>query len=467
MTVVFCGIMPHPPIAVPAVGGDESAKIAVTRQAMRELGQRLKASGAATLVMISPHAAVFGDAIAINGLPETRGDLGRFGAPQAAVNCRYNKELADEISWQAEDLGLPVAEIDQKIAKRLGVDLSLDHGFTVPLYYLRQAGVDLPLVPCSIGLFAPEKLYAFGVAVQRAARATDTKVAVIASGDLSHRLTPDAPAGFDPVGQQYDRAVQELIKQPDVLGLLALSEDFCERAGQCGHRSITMMLGALDGLAVRSEVLSYEGPFGVGYLVAELVPTGADAARELLPQLQERRQKLLAEQHSRESYPVQVARQSLASYLQGQWQDPAGYRVPPEFAGRAGAFVSFKKNGRLRGCIGTTAPTRPNVVQEVAYNAVSAGTQDPRFYPIRPDELDELTVSVDVLMPPEPVDGLHQLDVKKYGVIVRAGNKSGLLLPDLEGVDTPEQQVAIARQKAGIAPDEEIRLERFAVIRYK
>ncbi|MEG6523376.1 AmmeMemoRadiSam system protein A [Desulfotomaculum sp. 1211_IL3151] len=467
MTVVFCGIMPHPPIALPEVGGVESDVIMATRKAMSELGQRIKASGAETLVMISPHATVFGDAIAINASPQTRGNFAAFGAAQVALRYQYDQEMGSEIGWQAQDLGLPVAEVDPKLAAKLGIHLELDHGFLVPLYYLEKAGVHLPLVPCSMGVFAPDKLYRFGVAVKRAAEANETKVAVIASGDLSHRLTPDAPAGYDEKGIVFDQAMVSLIKAMDVAGLLSLEEDLCERAGECGLRPIAMMLGALEGLAVNSEVLSYEGPFGVGYMIASLTPLGPDSAREMLETLQQNQKKKLEKMRSQEGYLVRVARQSLESYLKGQWQDPAGYEIPKEFAGAAGVFVSFKKGGNLRGCIGTTAPTRPSMIQEVAYNAVSAGTQDPRFYPVRLDELDELNVSIDVLMPPEAIDDLAQLDVKKYGVIVRKGTRSGLLLPDLEGVDTPQQQVDIAKQKAGIGPAEEVELERFEVIRYK
>ena len=466
MTIVFCGVMPHPPIAVPEVGGAEAKIIRATCEAMTELGRRIKDSGAKTLVMISPHATVFGDAIAINALPETRGDLARFGAPQTALSYQYDQGLGREISWQAEDLGVPVAEIDRKVADRLRVDLELDHGFMVPLYFLQQAGVKLPLVPCAMGVFSPDKLYAFGVAVKQAAEATKTKVAVIASGDLSHRLTADAPAGYDPRGKEFDQAIEAHIRSLDVLGLVNLEEDLCQRAGECGLRPLIMMLGALDGTAAKSEVLSYEGPFGVGYLVAALHPVGPDSNRELLVRLGQDKKKALEHLRSRESYLVQIARQSLESYLQGQWKKPESYDVPQVFAGQAGTFVSFKKQGNLRGCIGTTAPSRPNVVQEVAYNAVSAGTQDPRFYPIRLDELSELTVSVDVLMPPEPIENMDQLDVKKYGVIVRRGGRSGLLLPDLEGVDTPQQQVEIAKQKAGIGPQEDVKMERFEVVRY-
>lgn len=467
MTVVFCGIMPHPPIALPEVGGVESDVIMATRRAMLELGQRIKASGAETLVIISPHATVFGDAIAINASPQTEGNFAAFGAAQVTLSYKYDRELGSEIGWQAEDLGLPVVEVDPKLAAKLGVNLKLDHGFLVPLYYLERAGVHLPLVPCSMGVFAPDKLYSFGVAVKRAAEANETKVAVVASGDLSHRLTTDAPAGYDEKGKEFDQAMVSLIKGMDVAGLLNLEEDLCERAGECGLRPITMMLGALEGWAVKSEVLSYEGPFGVGYLIASLTPMGPDPTREMLETLQQDRKEKLEKRRKQESYLVRVARQSLESYLRGQWQEPAGDEIPKEFAGAAGVFVSFKKGGNLRGCIGTTAPTRPSIVQEVAYNAISAGTQDPRFYPIRLDELDELSVSVDVLMPPEAINDLAQLDVKKYGVIVRKGARSGLLLPDLEGVATPQQQVDIAKQKAGIDLAEEVELERFEVIRYK
>ncbi|AEF93157.1 AMMECR1 domain protein [Desulfotomaculum nigrificans CO-1-SRB] len=466
MSVVFGGIMPHPPIALPEVGGAEADKVMDSRQAMLDLGQRIKQSGAEILVLISPHAPVFGDGIAINISPQTRGNMGQFGAAQVSFTCRYDPKLGTEIGWQAEELGIPVIDLDEQIARQTGINLQLDHGMMVPLYFLRQAGVELPLVPCSMGIFSPEKLYSFGVAVQRAAEALGSKVAVVASGDLSHRLTPDAPAGFDPRGKEFDQKIVALIKSLDVTGLINLDEDLCERAGECGLRPIIMMLGALDGLAVKSEVLAYEGPFGVGYMVAALEPTGRDQTRRLLASLQQERKQKLAQLRAKESYLVRVARQSLTSYLEGHWKDPASYDVPEEFARGAGAFVSLKKNGHLRGCIGTTAPTRANVVQEVAYNAVSAGTEDPRFYPVRLDELDELTISVDVLMPPEPIDGVDQLDVKKYGVIVRRGARSGLLLPDLEGIDTPEQQVAVAKQKAGIGPDEPVQLERFEVVRY-
>lgn len=169
---------------------------------------------------------------------------------------------------------------------------------------------------------------------------------------------------------------------------------------------------------------------------------------------------------AKESAPVVLARRSLEHYLARRELLSPPTDLPDVPQGEAGVFVSLKKGGELRGCIGTFEPTQPTIAQEIIRNAVSAGTQDPRFWPVEPDELPELAVSVDILSAPERVDSLDDLDPQKYGVIVRRGRRSGLLLPDLEGVDTVAEQVGIAMQKAGIAPEEEIELYRFSVTRY-
>ncbi|MCJ7522288.1 MAG: AmmeMemoRadiSam system protein A, partial [Dehalococcoidia bacterium] len=146
---------------------------------------------------------------------------------------------------------------------------------------------------------------------------------------------------------------------------------------------------------------------------------------------------------------------------------PQPSELTPEMRGKAGVFVSIKKHGQLRGCIGTFEPDKSNVAQEIISNAVSSAIRDPRFLPVVAEELPDLTYSVDVLTTPEPVESEKELDPKRYGVIVEKGKRHGLLLPDLEGVDTVEQQIDICRQKAGIAPDEQVKLYRFEVKRYR
>ena len=163
---------------------------------------------------------------------------------------------------------------------------------------------------------------------------------------------------------------------------------------------------------------------------------------------------------------VELARKTVETYVK-QGKTPHPKELTPEMRQRAGVFVSIHKLGELRGCIGTIEPRKDNVAKEIIANAVSSASRDPRFPPIAPDELDQLDYSVDVLTTPEPIESQDQLDPKRYGVIVEAGFKRGLLLPDLEGVDTADYQIEICRLKAGITPDEPIKLYRFEVRRYK
>jgi len=168
-----------------------------------------------------------------------------------------------------------------------------------------------------------------------------------------------------------------------------------------------------------------------------------------------------------ESAYIRLARETIENYIkQGKIITPHP-GLPEEMINqKAGVFVSLKKNGNLRGCIGTFMPTQKNIAQEIIKNAISAAVDDPRFSPVTASELGDLTISVDVLSPPEEISDISELDPKKYGVIVSSGYKKGLLLPDLEGVDTAEEQVNIAKRKAGIYPDEKVKLCRFEVKRY-
>jgi len=164
---------------------------------------------------------------------------------------------------------------------------------------------------------------------------------------------------------------------------------------------------------------------------------------------------------------VKLAKETIESYVQFGNEPPLPDPLPDDMEQQAGAFVSLHDDaGNLRGCIGTIEPTQPSLAMEVIRNAVAAATRDPRFSPVEPHELTGLDVKVDVLMPAEPVADPKELDVKRYGVIVESGWRRGLLLPDLEGVDSVEMQVGIALQKAGIRPDEEYQLQRFEVKRY-
>jgi hypothetical protein len=171
---------------------------------------------------------------------------------------------------------------------------------------------------------------------------------------------------------------------------------------------------------------------------------------------------------AKELHPiVRLAKETVESYVREGKQVGALTELMPEMRERAGVFVSIHKQGELRGCIGTFEPTKENVAEEVMANAISSATRDPRFPPVAPSELDDLEYSVDILTKPEPIKDVSQLDPKRYGVIVQSGFRRGLLLPDLEGVDSVEEQIAICRLKAGISPNEPITLYRFEARRFK
>jgi AmmeMemoRadiSam system protein A len=164
---------------------------------------------------------------------------------------------------------------------------------------------------------------------------------------------------------------------------------------------------------------------------------------------------------------VELAKKSIETFIrENRIIDPPD-NLPPEVHGKAGVFVSLKKHGELRGCIGTYSPCRESIATETIGNAISAGTKDPRFPPVRADELAELSYSVDVLSSPEKIKHVGELDPKKYGIIVVSGFSRGLLLPDLEGVDTVKEQIHITKMKAGILPGEEVEIYRFEVRRYR
>jgi len=345
----------------------------------------------------------------------------------------------------------------------------------VPLWFLsRVVETPIPLLHLTYGMLSGPVLFRIGQAIRRAADHIGRRVAFIASGDLSHRLLASGPYGYDPAGPVLDHQIVQALSgnwqdQAEKLAeLFRLPHETLDHAAECGLRSLQVLIGFLDGDAIEGTCLSYEGPFGVGYGVCLFrePPEGASSRPSLLPLIMKERDQI----HSgkpKEAHPfVRLARQSLTHYLQTGDRMKKPENLPDElFRQQKACFVSLKKDGELRGCIGTLRPATGSLAQEIISNAVSAGVHDPRFPPVSEDELDDLTVSVDVLSASEPATR-SMLDPHVYGVIVRYGSRSGVLLPDLEGVDTVEQQLAIALRKAGIRPDEPFVIERFTVDRF-
>ncbi|MDO8611409.1 MAG: AmmeMemoRadiSam system protein A, partial [Dehalococcoidia bacterium] len=330
-----------------------------------------------------------------------------------------------------------------------------------------------PLTPMNVSFLSARKHFELGKAVRRAIDRVGRRAVIVASADLSHRLTEDGPYGFDPTGPEFDRRIQEAVASWDADALLTMDEGFRERAGDDAVASISFLMGALDGLRVRPRILSYEGPFGVGYMVAAidiLDDEGGEAyARAEAAQADPVELEDIVAAAAGAGHPlVTLARDAVEAYVrERRLFDPPPLALDG-LPARAGCFVSLKTaEGVLRGCIGSVQPQEPDLPREVVRNAVDAAARDPRFLPVAAEELPFLAYSVDVLGEPEPAGGLHQLDPGRFGVIVLNGHRRGLLLPAIEGVETAEQQVAIARSKALIEPHEPISLWRFEVRRLR
>lgn len=436
--LVFSGIAPHPPIMVPEVGRESIANVVDSIEAMAELTKRVIDSGAETVILISPHAPLEVDSFVAYEGPEVTADFSNFSAPEISLTAPVDEELLSAIRKAAASQDYEVTVLR---------DHDLDHGTAVPLYFLQRNGFHGRVVTLGYSFLSNDDHLRFGTCIRNAVEDEGRRVAFIASGDLSHRLKPSAPAGFNPEAHVFDDQVVDALRSNVPQRIVGIDYDLRKLAGECGYRSILVAIGACSNLPLLCEVLSYEAPFGVGYLVAQLTNQAERSDDISLPAL---------------------ARSAVEMFIRsGKILAPApsSSRL---LASPAPCFVCLKTlDGELRGCIGTIEPAKETLAEEVVANAINAAMNDPRFDPVKGEELSDLRYSVDVLFPSEPAE-MKDLDPAVFGVIVEdeSGSRRGLLLPDIAGIDNAEQQVEIAARKAGIDRDERIRLWRFKVERF-
>lgn len=425
---------------VPEVGRESIAAVRLSIEAMAELTDRLIASGAETVILVSPHAPLEIDSFVAYEGPEVYGDFANFHAPETSVSAPLDRELLAAITVAATCENLRISTLP---------DTDLDHGTTVPLYFLLRNGWQGKVVALGYSFLSNDDHIRFGRCIKKAIDLLGRPVGFIASGDLSHRLAPHAPAGFNPNAHVFDETVVAALRANDPQAIVDIDFNLRKLAGECGFRSMLVAIGAGTGLPVACEVMNYEAPFGVGYLVAQLINQRGETRREDLPRLA----RDAVEAFIRSGDVLQPPREAQAGLL----------------TERAPCFVSLKTlDGELRGCIGTIEAAKESLAQEIVANAISAAMNDPRFEPVSEDELPNLRYSVDVLLPAEETV-FEELDPGVFGVIVEdeTTSRRGLLLPDIPGVETAEQQVEIATRKAGISRDTPVKLWRFKVERFR
>lgn len=461
MSIKESYIVSHPPLIIPEIGRGEELKIQKTVEAYHNVAKRIADIKPDTIIITTPHSIMYSDYIHISPGKTAKGNFKEFGYKDISFEVKYDSELAADIINEAENMGIPAGNLGEK-------DKSLDHGVMVPLYFVNKYYKDYKIIRISISGLSFLDHYKFGKCIKEASEKSNNSVVFIGSGDLSHMLKDTGPYGFREEGPIFDREVTHAMKTGNFLEFLKFDEDFCEAAAECGLRSFIIMAGALDGKSVDSKLLSYEGPFGVGYATAVFYVNGSDENRHFDKIYIENETKRVLSLKSEEDEYIRLARNTLESFVINKKRIKKPEFLSSQLTNNsAGVFVSLKLDGNLRGCIGTIMPTRDSIADEIIQNAISAGTEDPRFMPVTEEELSRIVYSVDVLGSAEKIQSIEELDPKKYGVIVTKGHKRGLLLPNLEGVTTKEEQVSIALKKAGINPNESYQLERFEVVRHE
>jgi hypothetical protein len=342
-------------------------------------------------------------------------------------------------------------EIDSELAKAILANCShlkedrlahlQEHSIEVQLPFIQYFRPDIKFVPITLS-HANASIYRnIGVAIAKAIKDTGKEVVIVASGDMNHYESQK-------ITHTKDRQAIESILKLEAGELLERVREF--NISMCGYGTAACLIYAAKEMGpVKTELVKYQTSGDVTHDFEAVVGYAGIIFKGL-----------------KESPQVKLARETVESYVK-RGEVPHPKNIPPEMKGKAGVFVSLHKGDELRGCIGTIEPDEPNIAQEIIRNAVQSSTQDPRFSPVTPEELPDLIYSVDVLTEPEPVKSEKDLDPKKYGAIVEAGWRRGLLLPDLEGVDTVKHQLEICRMKAGIGMEEPVKLYRFEVKRYK
>lgn len=263
-------LFPHPPIIIEDIGQGEEKKAGKTIEGVKALAKSIKDKAPNTIIVITPHGPLFTDAISITIEEELKGDFRKFGYWDIKLECKNDVNLAYRIIRNALRDGIQVAQVNMEFAKNNDVELDLDHGTIVPLYYVDREYKDYKIVHITCGFLSPQELYNFGVCIKSAVEEVESDAVILISGDLSHKLPGDGSNGFTQCGEEFDKKVIEILEAGDMEGLITFDLELAERADECGLRPLMVMAGALDKAKLNTKVLSHESPYGIGYCTAKL-----------------------------------------------------------------------------------------------------------------------------------------------------------------------------------------------------
>lgn len=458
MAIDLAYIVPHPVYAVPEIGQGEEGKIAAITEGYRRLSREIASYAPDTIVICSPHTESYSDYFQFAEGDVGIGSFGDFGHREINFRFLYDNELADAIAGIASRQYFPAGY------ENAG-EMSLDHGSMVPLYFINQNYTSYKVVRLGISGLSYMEHYQVGMIINKACEKLGRRAVYIASGDLSHVLAEDGKYGYAEEGRLYTEKAVNCLKEGNFAEFLEIGPGLVRAAKVCGHRSFLTLLGTFEGRAVETDFFGEGESKGVGYAMIGYRAKGKDNERRYFHDFLEAEKKKAHEIREHADPYAKLCYEALETYLKTGKVIRVPKVFPEEGKSRKGCFVTIRKWGNGRGCIGTIQSSKRNLGEEIIANAIEAATDDPRFPVVKTRELDYLTFEVDV------VEGLEScsmgdLDPKEFGLVITSGTRRGVLLPGLSNIRDAETQLEVARRKAGIEKGTKYSLSRFRTAKH-
>lgn len=460
-------LMPHPPLIIPSIGKGKEFEIQKTVDACNKIAKEIQELKPETIIVVTPHGTKFSDTVCVSNEEKIKGDFRRFKDSRTTIETHIDREFNYKLNDICSYDNISVVMSDTNLLKRYNRSYALDYGTMVPLYFINQVYKNYKLVHITYNNLSDIQLYKLGMAIKQTAKNLDRKTVFIASGNLSKRLKEESEHRYLKEAVDFDTEMIYSLQNGDVESIFNMDKYNLSKIIGCGLKSIFIMLGVMDSEMINGELLSYESAFNSAYSVMEFNNVQKTESRldSLISKRQENINKLNKKTTSSNPY-VKLARESLNHYYTTNHLMAVSENIPSELRkNQGGVFVSLKKSGELRGCVGTVLPQTDSIAQEIIRNTVEAATNDAKFPRLTLDELAEIDICVDVLDRPHKATK-KTLNPKKYGILITQGHKRGIVLPNINGVNTPLSQIKLACEKANINMKEKYEIEKFEVTRY-
>ncbi|MBQ2679670.1 MAG: AMMECR1 domain-containing protein [Firmicutes bacterium] len=453
MPVVFGMAVPHEPKILPEVNPNAHLEYAKTLQAYDEAAQKLIEKNIDTIVIISPHSKNYNGYFYFPTGNWATGSLAPFGARNVAVRALCDRDTAKDLYLYCAESKIHVGFHKTMTSKML------DYGSVVPLTFVAKRQRAFAIIRISISGQSMEDHYRLGKCISDVFSGFDNRrAAIIASGDMSPRLSKDSLMGYAPQGAEFDKRMCNYMKKGDFESVITTKEDFCIESGADIYKPLAVLGGALDGKVFDSELLSYEKVNGSGFAIATYT---VDEEKTVDPYAIDR---------SNESEYVQIARGTLETFITKKLKRKmsAPRNIPERFRIRSGVFVTLRWRGKYIGCMGTIEPKTSSIYKEIMDAVVFAAREDKSGNPVKLFELKDLDYTVDVISPLEEIFDLSDQDVTKHGLVIANGNIKAVVLPGATGIKTPADQVDdVLRKLNADSMKRTFKMYRFTIDRYK